>query len=163
MKKNCVLKMFRKNSLVLSLLLAAVMSFGLALPAPGQVVPSTITSATNLPAILPTLTITNIVVGNGSYVATRNGSGLGVSWKCNAASGSSNAVVAFCATADGTNYSTTPWDTLTNVVNGTTDVIGVKSWSAAQLQGIRGLGVLSITNGNNGVLTNKGVTWNRPN
>ena len=164
--KNKIMKLFEllcKNSL-LALLIAIFIGL-LFFSAPGakadsQGYPSTFFTATNLPATMPTDSISNNLA---SWLPLYNTSGLGLAWGGNVSSGTSPIVMQIYSSIDGTNISTVPFATWTVTATGTTPFLLNTNWSNLQLKGIKALVIGSITNENGGTFTNNGVLANRPN
>jgi hypothetical protein len=145
---------FNFTSVRVGLLLATLAS----MPAFGQVSQTTLGSVTNLPA---TVTATS-QTSTASYIDIHNNSGLALSWKFNASSGTSAAVLLLYPSVDKTNYDSVPWQ-LIRPAAGAIDQVATTNWSADELRGYTSLKVGALTNANAGTLTNKGIVFSRPN
>lgn len=145
---------FRFISLRVGLLMTALAS----MPAFGQVSQTTLGSVTNLPATVAATSQTS----TASYIDIHNNSGLALSWKFNASSGTSAAVLLLYPSADKTNYDSVPWQ-LIRPAAGAIDQVATTNWSADELRGYTSLKVGALTNANAGTLTNKGIVFSRPN
>lgn len=145
---------FKFTSLGVGLLLSALT----AATAFGQVTQTTLGTVTNLPATVSATSQT----ATTSFIDIHNNSGLALSWKFNASSGTSAAVLLLYPSVDKTNYDSVPWQ-LIRPANGTTDQVATTNWSANQLRGYTSLKIGALTNANAGTLTNKGIVFSRPN
>lgn len=145
---------FNFTSVRVGLLLATLAS----MPAFGQVSQTTLGSVTNLPA---TVTATS-QTSTASYIDIHNNSGLALSWKFNASSGTSAAVLLLYPSVDKINYDSVPWQ-LIRPAAGVIDQVATTNWSADELRGYTSLKVGALTNANAGTLTNKGIVFSRPN
>lgn len=121
-------------------------------PASAQVTPTTLVTATNLPATVATTVTTNCA----SYFTVPQTSGFTLEAVFNVSAGTSNAVYYLYPTIDGTNYATVALFTNTATANGTTTVRRTWSFDASTYKGVRGF-QLGIYNQNSGTLTNAGV------
>lgn len=126
--------------------------------AQAQITQSTLGGVTNLPAVITATVASNTV----SFIDINNNSGLALSWKFNVSSGTSAGGLFLFPSMDKTNYDTVPWVLLRNA-SGTTDQIATTNWDANKLRGYQSLMVGTMTNANAGTLTNKGITFGRPN
>lgn len=120
--------------------------------------PMTTASATNQPAVVTTGASSNCV----SIVNVPQKTGLSYAQKFNVSSGTSNVVVQFTPSQDGTNYDGDPWQLVRNAT-GTTDKTITTNWPPGVLSGYKTLKVSALTNQNAGTLTNKGGQWAFPN
>lgn len=110
----------------------------LAFSAPAQIV-----TLTNLPASVNT----NSTAVTNCPIPITKGWGLALqgSFNYNVA-GATNVAFRLTASADGTNYSTSPWATITAAGLGGGTVVWVTNWTAAQLAGLQALNLVAITN-----------------
>lgn len=130
------------------------------LPAHGQVTSTTLTNLSGLPSIINVNTTSN----TAAYIDLVQGKGLAASWKFTASAGTSNAVLRFYPTLDGTNYATTTRFQLVANATDTTQVIATTNWSALDLAGYRRLKLGQMYNQNaTGIVTNEGVMYSRQN
>lgn len=140
---------------LITLLLACI-------PARAQVTGAQLIAVTNLPSIINVGSVSNTT----SYIRLTKNSGLGLQMVFNASAGTSNVWVYLAPSVDGTNYASrqNQWLWKVAAAESTTDVVGQTNWSAAQLRGLHSILVAGITNsqGGTGIVTNKGMLFNRP-
>jgi len=126
-----------------------------------QGMPTTYTTPTNMPAIVNAGTVSNNIL---SFIPIRQGRGMSIMWQFNLSTTnySSNVGLYLAPTVDGTNADSVVWPWIvapstTNLMTRTTN------WARGTLDGYVGFFVLAQTNGNTGVLTNRGLLFNTPN
>jgi hypothetical protein len=144
------------NKWFLGLITVAAMLFAFSEPASAQVTPTTLTTATNLPAIVATTVTTNCV----SYYTPPQTTGFSLEAVFNVSAGTSNAVVYLYPTLDGTNYATVAQFTNTATATGTTTVRRTWTFDASTYRGVRGFQI-GIYNQNSGTLTNSGIRFSK--
>lgn len=141
-----------------SLALAALLALGLA-AGQAQVTVQNLGSPTNLPTIIEASSTSNQV----SWVAVPKFGSLAVQFTFNTATnvGADACGIRFVPSVDGTNLSKTTWFNLYTTANGFTNVVATTNFARTQLEGYSHLAVAYWTNGTAGILTNKGVIFNR--
>ena len=125
-----------------------------------QVTPTAIGSLTNIPTYVEGTGVSNFT----SVVAVQQGAGVALqgAFKGSGAS-TANTTFYFYASADGTNMTTYPFDTLVVPQNGATTVRWGKSFSAATLAGYKWIGLGAISNAHASVIiTNSAMLYSRP-
>ena len=147
------------NFAKMSLLAALVAVSGLVPEALAQVVPTTITSLTNVPATLATNTTSTTT----NILALGKNSALALQVPVISASGNTATFgVSGSFSVDGTNFGTAPfW--LTGAANGTTLVVLTTNWNQFQLAGYTAVNFTTWTNGATASITNRGILANRVN
>lgn len=131
-----------------------------ALPVMAQVTSANYFTATNLPSIISNGSISNAQAS--PYIIVQN-TGVAFTWQFNVSSNAAtgNAGLFIYPSADGTNYSLAPIAVLVAPALGGTNQTVTTNFSTAQLSGYLKLNIGSVTNGQNGTLTNKVLLFNR--